>query len=166
MTNFERWKDEILRLMEGEDGCPAVVNGKPVKCNSVGSCYGCEFKKNGIACVTLFIEWLCEEAKPDNKPEEPLEGIRSCEDCIYEDRSENEKPCIECKERYTLKFKPKPKESELKPCPFCGDKAEIIAFSESHKIKCENPTCKTKPSTRWFSHEKEAIEAWNTRADK
>ena len=88
---------------------------------------------------------------------------RICENCAFDSKGMDEHPCAECSERYELKFRPKPEEPEIKPCPFCGDEAEIIAFSESYKIKCENPTCKTKPSTRWFSHEKEAIKAWNTR---
>ena len=50
---------------------------------------------------------------------------KSCESCKYDDRGEDEQPCVECCERYMLKFEPKSKESELKPCPFCGGKAKV-----------------------------------------
>lgn len=160
MTNFEKWKDEILGFMECNDESPAVVNGRPVECNSVGLCDDCEFHGSDTSCITLFVKWLCEEAKPDNKPEEPFEGIRSCENCIYDDRSENEKPCVECKERYTLKFEPKPKEPELKPCPFCGHDGRVVADGEgNYMVQCNECSA----STGWCVDKEEAIEAWNRR---
>lgn len=33
---------------------------------------------------------------------------KSCENCKYDDRGEDEQPCVECCERYMLKFEPKP----------------------------------------------------------
>lgn len=173
MTNFEKYKDEILGIIESNDGSPAAVNGRLMTCDEVASCGDCDFSGNGISCVALFVEWLCEEAKPDNKPEEPLEGIRSCEDCIYEDRSENEKPCIECKERYLLKFEPKPKEPKLKTCPFCGGKAKVRSEDrkkgKAYWAYCAEPIetgCDVRPVTCKFDTKEEAIEAWNRRADK
>lgn len=55
--------------------------------------------------------------------------------------------------------------SELKPCPFCGGEAKIVKSPENEYIAiCRNKQCNASvgffPNTR-----KEAIEAWNRRAD-
>ena len=78
--------------------------------------------------------------------------------------------------------------AELKPCPFCGGKAEIkiwkrakiidcSAFSTNpdycktkklpskYLVKCVNKSCRAcRPQTKYFSTKKKAIETWNTRA--
>lgn len=162
MTNFEKWKDEILGMLGGEFGVLAVANGKVERCEYL-KCDECTFhghENEALSCEELFIRWLYEEAEPDNKPEEPFEGIRSCENCIYDDRSENEKPCVECKEQYTLKFEPKPKEPELKPCPFCGHDGRVVADGEgNYMVQCNECSA----STGWCVDKEEALEAWNRR---
>lgn len=57
--------------------------------------------------------------------------------------------------------------AELKPCPFCGGEAKIVTYrNEYSRI---NPTlvgcsvCKTQ--TALYDKRKEAIKAWNRRAD-
>lgn len=53
--------------------------------------------------------------------------------------------------------------SRLKPCPFCGSKAEI---EESHKffaVGCTNTNCKVTAMTEWQCTLDEAIDAWNGR---
>lgn len=79
--------------------------------------------------------------------------------------------------------------NELKPCPFCGGKAEIKEWKRSKMVDCSafstNPDyCKTKklptkylvkcsnkkcgacrPQTRYFYTKKKATEEWNRRAD-
>lgn len=53
--------------------------------------------------------------------------------------------------------------SELKPCPFCGGKAEIITLMgvNAKYIQCEN--CRI--STEVSGEEKILIELWNRRID-
>jgi Lar family restriction alleviation protein len=56
----------------------------------------------------------------------------------------------------------------LKPCPFCGGKAEISMFlyhgEERYYAECSNYTCTVKPRTiTTFKTEEEVIAAWNKR---
>ena len=56
---------------------------------------------------------------------------------------------------------------ELKPCPFCGEKAVIRTFPginfDCYKVYCSNIRCYICPVTRIYHDKKEAIEAWNRR---
>ena len=58
--------------------------------------------------------------------------------------------------------------TELLPCPFCGGEARIFHFSSAvrdevwHAV-CEKPFCTIGPDGYT---EAEAIEAWNTRAER
>lgn len=58
---------------------------------------------------------------------------------------------------------------ELKPCPFCGGEAKIHTSEEFFLIdkkKFSSVFCKNCQATsRYFNTSKEAIEAWNRRAD-
>lgn len=57
MTNFEKWKDEILKIKH--DGYEvAVKDGVPKPC--VGICYQCEFERES-PCSAKFVEWLLSE---------------------------------------------------------------------------------------------------------
>ena len=59
MTNFEKWKDEILRLgRDGQDGI-ACLNGKPIPCVTIDDCCNCDFNKD--SCDGKFLLWLYEE---------------------------------------------------------------------------------------------------------
>ena len=55
------------------------------------------------------------------------------------------------------------KEVELKPCPFCGGKAEMLNYSDNewlvHCTVCDGMV------ERWRETEHEAIEQWNRRAN-
>ena len=66
--------------------------------------------------------------------------------------------------------------SELKPCPFCGNKkisvvvdnAEyslgLVDESEtSFKVMCSSTSCGCGASSGWHNTREEAINAWNTR---
>ena len=54
---------------------------------------------------------------------------------------------------------------KLKPCPFCGGKAEIICSPDYFRttwgwlVKCKKGCCNQMP----FQSEHSAVEAWNTR---
>ena len=53
--------------------------------------------------------------------------------------------------------------TELKPCPFCGGKAEIKDGGDGcHKIECEND-CIAGNNHLWRKNLDFLIEAWNTR---
>ena len=57
MTNFEKWKDEILKITH--DGYEvAVKDGAPKPC--VGICDQCEFERES-PCRAKFVEWLLSE---------------------------------------------------------------------------------------------------------
>ena len=59
MTNFEKWKDEILKI--NHDGYDvAVKDGVPKPC--VGICDQCEFE-GGSPCIAKFVDWLLAEYK-------------------------------------------------------------------------------------------------------
>lgn len=59
------------------------------------------------------------------------------------------------------------KKTELKSCPFCGGKADIVQISwcRLFSVRCvdEYHNCKVIPETQYFSDKQEAIEAWNRR---
>lgn len=59
---------------------------------------------------------------------------------------------------------------KLKPCPFCGSNAIVIANNYRHNqttfcVKCNNDDCRVIPVTYEYSEMNNAIEAWNKRAD-
>ena len=48
---------------------------------------------------------------------------------------------------------------ELKPCPFCGNEAEMLNYSENEwLVHC--PACSGMVE-RWRETEEEAVEQWN-----
>ena len=59
MTNFEFYKDEIQKITECNNGTVAVVDDKPVPCNSVHRCKSCAF--NGASCAKGITKWLYAE---------------------------------------------------------------------------------------------------------
>ena len=59
MTNFEKWKDEILKITH-DDYDVAVKDGVPKPC--VGICDQCEFERES-PCIAKFVDWLLAEYK-------------------------------------------------------------------------------------------------------
>lgn len=62
--------------------------------------------------------------------------------------------------------------SELKPCPFCGCKADLIENVGRSKGRpkafhpcCHNKDCIMFVGATWYETEKVAINAWNRRAN-
>lgn len=54
---------------------------------------------------------------------------------------------------------------ELKPCPFCGGKAELINFNMDYgtvTVGCTNEECDITLGKGYFSEE-EAVRKWNQR---
>ncbi|NQY17733.1 Lar family restriction alleviation protein [Alteromonas sp.] len=67
--------------------------------------------------------------------------------------------------------------NKLKPCPFCGQKAEVIqsepsraAFNEGavhFGVACFNSDCQVMPYPKlWQVNEEEAMMAWNSRKEQ
>lgn len=139
MTNFEKFKDEILSIHESYTNTDlAVVNGKPKVCVKT-PCSICKFN-DAANCGYHVVKWLYKEADSDNEESETKEvnnDNQKCEDCQYDDNYRHEEPCINCKNHYPLMFKPK-----LKPCPFCGGKPTIEGEGDSEFICC--PDCGAK----------------------
>jgi Lar family restriction alleviation protein len=56
---------------------------------------------------------------------------------------------------------------ELKPCPFCGGKAELrirdVNMPKEFQVRCNGFTCKVRPETDLFIEREDAIAAWNKR---
>lgn len=58
---------------------------------------------------------------------------------------------------------------EIKPCPFCGAKAEIDYVLGKGLISCRNPKCNIQPST-WLRVDTDRfsklVDIWNRREEK
>ena len=51
--------------------------------------------------------------------------------------------------------------AELKPCPFCGGKAEILSGYGKYTVQCGSGGCMANIS--WCTNKDSAIKAWNRR---
>lgn len=100
MTNFEKYKDEILKIVTENHSSLAKKDGAVVSCMEV-SCKECDFDAVGI-CGENRLRWLYED-----DGEEP----DGCDGCKYEYKGEDESPCTECCNNYTSKWKYKPKKT-------------------------------------------------------
>ena len=64
-------------------------------------------------------------------------------------------------------------ENDLLPCPFCGGEGELCTYygggehnETVHTVMCDNEDCPMNVLTPDYLTEAEAIEAWNTRAER
>ena len=110
MTNFEKYKDKILKIIADSDHeIPAVKKGIPVLCDYIecNDCDVCDKSGNG-ACVSNFIKWLCEDDGEDCSPDvsKPKGG---CEGCHYEGNHILNLPCCHCERAIMDCFEPKKK---------------------------------------------------------
>ena len=56
--------------------------------------------------------------------------------------------------------------TELKPCPFCGGEAEIDVSPHGHSVvSCKDVWCRGHADCWTHDNIKEAVEAWNRRAN-
>lgn len=65
MTNFEKYKDEILKITN-KGRSIAKSKGRITVCHIYG-CESCDFgneQREGISCRAIMFNWLYEEAKP------------------------------------------------------------------------------------------------------
>lgn len=100
MTNFEKYKDEILRIATESNSNPAKKDGVVVTCEGL-ACTKCDFGGVG-KCRENRFKWLYEDdgEKPDG-----------CNGCKYEHKAEDESPCTECCNNYTSKWECRPKKT-------------------------------------------------------
>lgn len=70
MKHFEKHSlEEILSLAPNEYSHPAIVNGKPVKCEGL-ACNVCDLNKHHAGChgcTQEFLFWLYSEADPEKE---------------------------------------------------------------------------------------------------
>lgn len=100
MTNFEKYKDEILRITTESNSNPAMKDGAIVACIRL-NCKECDFNDAG-KCRENCFNWFYED-----DGEEP----DGCDGCKYEYKGEDESPCTECCSNYTSKFERRPKKT-------------------------------------------------------
>ena len=100
MTNFEKYKDEILKIVTESHSNPAVKDGVVVACAGL-DCDKCDFSGAGNCSKNRF-EWLYK-----NDGEQEL----TCSSCKYASKDADEYPCSECSRGYTDRFKRKPKKT-------------------------------------------------------
>lgn len=99
MTNFEKYKDEILRIAAESSSTPALKDGKIIACKGI-SCEECDFCAGN--CRKDQFNWLYED---DGEQE------LTCSSCKHASKDEKEYPCSECSRGYTDLFEPKPKKT-------------------------------------------------------
>ena len=59
MTNYERWKDEVIKIIAAANPV-AVVNGIPTACKPNIACSTCDLRPNNV-CSDKLAEWFKEE---------------------------------------------------------------------------------------------------------
>lgn len=76
--------------------------------------------------------------------------------------NESQKKTLEALKLHEKSGLQKNAEFNLKPCPFCGGKAEVSRPDEEHwHVICMNCPCSV--GRFWYWKKKDAIKAWNTR---
>lgn len=63
MTNFEKYKDQILEL----GSTFAVVGGQPTACRVGTPCNVCELGGHAVACNMKRVKWLAAEAEEEKE---------------------------------------------------------------------------------------------------
>lgn len=63
------------------------------------------------------------------------------------------------------------KMQQLKPCPFCGADGKLVNIPDCNgslnwAVICGDIRCKVCPCTSYHETEQEAVDAWNTRAER
>ena len=100
MTNFEKYKDEILRIATESNSNPAKKDGVVVACEGL-VCTKCDFDGAG-KCRENRFKWLYEDDGEEHD---------GCDGCKYGYKREDESPCTECCNNYTSKWERKPKKT-------------------------------------------------------
>lgn len=96
MTNFEKYKEDILRIATESNSNPAKKDGVVVACEGL-ACTKCDFDGVG-KCRENRFKWLYED---DGKQE------LTCSSCKHASRDQEEYPCSRCSRGYADLFEPK-----------------------------------------------------------
>lgn len=54
---------------------------------------------------------------------------------------------------------------KLRNCPFCGGEAEVVGNEYFVDVSCAHVDCRGYAASLMYNNKKEAIEAWNRRAE-
>ena len=101
MTNFEKYKEQLLNFISTNDVTPAKVDGEFERCSDI-ACAECDFYNVNNYCEIMLLKWLYEN---DDKAE-------CCENCTHFDTSTvRGNMCEVCNRNYSNQFKPKPKKT-------------------------------------------------------
>lgn len=142
MTNFEKYKDEIIKIVTESHSSPAKKDGVIVACAGL-KCKECDFG-DASKCRKNYFNWLCED-----DGEEP----DGCDGCKYEYKREDESPCTKCCNNYMSKWESRPKKTRqdeflehypnAKKCKdilkICPAEVEIYKVCETYS---ECPDCR------------------------
>ena len=82
-TNFEKYQDDIVRIVVADD-MPALINGEIKPC-STSSCQACSFDAPNVKCTSKLFEWLYSEYK-EPAPKLTLTERHFCETFLEDDR--------------------------------------------------------------------------------
>lgn len=99
MTNFEKYKEDILRITAESSSTPALKDGKIVACKCIAR-EECDFYVGN-----------CRDNQFNCLYEDDGEEPDGCDGCKYEYKREDESPCTECCNNYTSKFERRPKKT-------------------------------------------------------
>lgn len=101
MTNFEKYKEQLLDFINTNNVTPAKVDGEFERCSDT-ACTECDFYNDNNYCEIMLLKWLYEN---DDKAE-------CCENCTHFDTSTvRGTMCEVCNRNYSDQFKPKPKKT-------------------------------------------------------
>lgn len=121
MTNFEKYKDEILQMVENGKEFLGFNGEKIIHCGGKRYCHTCIFNNASGNCDGSFIKWLYEEAAPKLTAKErafceivgdgyivrDCDGILTCYFCRPKKRSadwHSENPNYRCLAQSYFKF--------------------------------------------------------------
>lgn len=99
MTNFEKYKDEIQRVITESGNTSAMKDRAVVACKGL-RCAECDFREG--SCAWNRINWLLKDDGEEHD---------ACKDCKYEYKNADESPCTECCNNYTSKWERRPKKT-------------------------------------------------------
>ena len=108
MTNFEKYREQLLNFISTNGVTPAREDGEFTRCGDT-NCTECDFRDKN--CTAKFIKWLYEDDGEDCSPDvsKPKGG---CEGCHYEGSNILNMPCCHCERAIIDCFEPKKKLEE------------------------------------------------------